>query len=758
VLEQVTADGQKPVAYASRALNPAEQNYTVTERENLALVYCLQEWQYMLEGSPHPVQCYTDHSALLSLLSKKVLSRREARWISEMSAFDLRIAHIEGKSNAVADPLSRRPDYEQLIAPAAVGAPQGVQLALRFGLLDSTAAQLAAAADSTVASLVALLGGAQHSTPWGTTAVADQPGPSGPTQQQKAPSAMVAAAVAVSADTAFKDALLAAYAADPRTAAVIRRLAAGEQIPPRNGQRWVLRDGLLYQVKGQQQRLFLPADQQLQLQVLQEFHEEPSAGHKGFSKTLARIKQHYTWKGITRHVRQYCSTCPVCQACKARNTKPAGQAQPLYIPDRPWQSVSLDLITQLPRSNGHTAIVVFVDRFSKQAHFAATTTKVTAPQLADLFIRTVYCHHGLPKDLVSDRDTRFVSDFWASLCKQLQVKRRLSTANHPQTDGQTERVNRILEEFLRAYCSARQDNWSQLLPMAEFAYNSSVQQSTGFAPFQLVYGSVPASPADLQAEALQAQQQQPELPHQPVQRPRQEQPQPAVQQPAAGGQQQQQPQPPLQPQRQPSHQRGTNRAAEQLVEQLAANWQLAKQRIAEAQQKQAETHNHRHSSEQFQAGDLVSLNVAHLRSSSPKHGSWKLHKKWLGPYKILRMHGPNAAELELPATMKIHPTVNISMLQKFRQSADFGQRTEPPPDPVLVEGQEEFEVEDILDRRVRTYGKGQREEYLVLWKGYPVWEATWEPKANLANAAERVHAFHQRMQSTASLLCLLHAS
>jgi len=427
VLEQVTAEGNQPVAYASRSLNPAEQNYTVTERENLALVYCLQEWQHMLEGHPHPVQCLTDHEALLSLLSKPVLSRREARWIGELAGFQLQISHIKGASNAVGDPLSRRPDHEQLIAPAAVGAPPGWQLAQRFGLLESAPPAMAAAASKTA---VAVLRATSPEQPRavpaaaavlrGTAAAAGQPracmevdsGRQRPQQQQQAPPSLVGAAVAVTPDTAFLEALKAAYRTDDQTSAVLERLERGDRLPPRNGQRWVLQQGLLYQVKGKQQRLFLPADAALQQHVMQQYHDAPAAGHKGSLKTLERIRRHYNWARQASIVREYCSTCPVCQSTKARNTQPAGLARPLPVPDRPWQSVSLDLITQLPKSHGHSAIVVFVDRFSKQAHFAASTTEVTAAGLADLFLDTVCRHHGTPSSLVSDRDVRFVSGFW----------------------------------------------------------------------------------------------------------------------------------------------------------------------------------------------------------------------------------------------------------------------------------------------------------------------------------------------------------
>ena len=151
--------------------------------------------------------------------------------------------------------------------------------------------------------------------------------------------------------------------------------------------------------------------------------------------------------------------------------------------------MSLDFITHLPKSaRGHDAIVVFVDRLTKQLHCCAMKTKISAPEVAAIFIQEVVRHHGLPSSIVSDRDPRFTAHFWRNLWELFETKLAMSTSFHPQTDGQTERANRTIEDILRAYVNAKQDNWDEYLCFAEIAYNQSIQASTGYAPYYLNTG------------------------------------------------------------------------------------------------------------------------------------------------------------------------------------------------------------------------------------------------------------------------------
>jgi hypothetical protein len=726
VLEQDTPEGRRPVAYASRSMNPAEQNYGATDRENLALVYCVEEWQHMLEGSLHPVTCFTDHQALVSLLTQEQLSRRQARWIMALAQYNLKVQYIKGENNVVGDPLSRRPDHEQLIAPAAVGAPEGWQLLQRFGLKQAYEDYTAAWQDAQqqVSQLQQRLATQRLAAPVAPKQQQSraqsrslQPGAPLPQHQQQQLGAqpLIAAAVTTQPDQEFLEAVKSAYAEDPKTAAVVEKLQGGGTIPPLKpgGKQWELREGLLWLRQGDSVRLYLPADVELQTHVLQRFHDEPSAAHRGAWKTHERIRQHYVWAGMKAQVYRYCRSCPVCQASKSSNQPPPGKPTPLPIPDRPWQHISMDFVGPLPSSAGYNAVMVVVDRFSKMAHFLPTVDTATAPDTATLFINGVYRLHGLPASIVSDRDRKFVSSFWTSLMSHLGVKACMSTANHPETDGQTERVNRVLKEMLRAYVSPKQDNWVHLLPLLEFAYNSSVHDSTGAAPFRLVRGYIPDSAADRAAQQPQQQQ-------------------------SVGG---------------PS-QGGANHAAERLALNLQDAHRDAKAHLAKAQVRQVEQLSKRRSAVQFKAGDRVLLSSALLRDLKAP-GARSLHRKFFGPFSIKRMVGTNAAELDLPLNWsRIHPVVNVGFLRLCSDTDEFGVRVAAPPEPQMVDGDWEFEVESILDVRTRRYGKGSRVEYLVQWKGYPLWECTWEPKGNLKNSPDLLRDFHESQQRTASMHCL----
>ena len=181
-----------------------------------------------------------------------------------------------------------------------------------------------------------------------------------------------------------------------------------------------------------------------------------------------------------------------CQRNKAATAKSPGLLQPLQIPADRWQSVSMDIITQLPETpRGNSAIAVFVDRLTKMTHLAATKTSFTSKEFADHFLKEVFAKHGCLKDIVSDRDARFTSEFFQEVCQQLRVKQNMSTAYydyHPQTDGQTERMNRVVEDMIRAYVQPSQMNWDWCLPLCEFSINNAYQDSIRISPFFLNYG------------------------------------------------------------------------------------------------------------------------------------------------------------------------------------------------------------------------------------------------------------------------------
>jgi len=181
--------------------------------------------------------------------------------------------------------------------------------------------------------------------------------------------------------------------------------------------------------------------------------------------------------------KQYVKNCDIDQRTKVVRHAPYGLMKPNEAPGRPWKSISMDFITDLPKSEGDDAILIVIDRLTKMAHFQPCTKEIDARQFSELLMREILRLHGLPKDSIADRGSIFTSDLWKETTKQLGIERRLSTAFHPQTDGQTERTNSTLEQYLRAYVNYQEANWKELLPMAEFACNNEYQESIKRTPF-----------------------------------------------------------------------------------------------------------------------------------------------------------------------------------------------------------------------------------------------------------------------------------
>ena len=351
----------------------------------------------------------------------------------------------------------------------------------------------------------------------------------------------------------------------------------------------------------------------------------------------------------------------------------------------------MDFVVQLPVTRkGFDAIVVFVDRLTKRSIFCPTNTTITAPEVAKIFFKHVFCHHGLPKVIVSDRDAKFTSHFWRTLFKQLGTKLSMSTAFHPQTDGQTERMNRTMEEMLRAYVSYNQDNWDEYLPAVEFAYNNSKQLSTGHTPFELDCDQHPLTSASL------------------------------------------------------INQRTLVPADDNFLEHWDNMISIAKDSLREAQERQTEYANQHRCHLIFKIGDKVLLSVQHINNPIDRQRpTRKLTLRYLELYTISAVISPTAYKLNLPTTLRIHPVFHISLLKLYNESEDFLRATPPPP--VLTNNNEmEYELETILDKRTLN-GSTQ---YLVKWIGYPLHDATWEPLTNLQNAQGKLNDFLMRTSNS----------
>ncbi len=252
-------------------------------------------------------------------------------------------------------------------------------------------------------------------------------------------------------------------------------------------------NGLLFLREGE--RMCIPDIPEARTILLQEVHDSPLAGHPGLDKTYTRLSQIAYWPNMRKHVQKYVKSCHTCRVSKIQTSKPSGLLQPLPIPDRPWTHMALDLIVHLPKTERQNdAVAVFVDRFSKTAHFVACQSSCSAQDLADLFFKNVVRLHGLPISIVSNRDPRFCSKFWSCLFSQLGTRLDMSTAYHQQTDGQSERTIQTLEQYLRVFVNKDHSNWDKLLDQAEFMYNSSKSASTNLSPFEAMYGFQPPTP------------------------------------------------------------------------------------------------------------------------------------------------------------------------------------------------------------------------------------------------------------------------
>jgi transposase InsO family protein len=235
----------------------------------------------------------------------------------------------------------------------------------------------------------------------------------------------------------------------------------------------------------------IPDHEELRYQILRSRHDAPAAGHQGRAKTLELVGRDFYWPTLCRYVHRYVDGCNTCQRSKPTHHARYGLLQPIPAAEAPWKKVTVDFIVKLPRSNGHDSILVAVDKNTKLAHFIPTKKTIGATGTANLYLNHIWKHHGTPQDIVSDRGAVFTSKFMRRLCQLLCITPSTTTAFHPQSNGQTERVNQILEQYLRMFTTRRQDDWAELLPLAEFAYNNSTHSTTGYSPFYATYGYHP---------------------------------------------------------------------------------------------------------------------------------------------------------------------------------------------------------------------------------------------------------------------------
>ncbi|KAL4038317.1 hypothetical protein IC575_001931 [Cucumis melo] len=421
-----------------------------------------------------------------------------------------------------------------------------------------------------------------------------------------------------------------------------------------------------------ERRLCVPSDSVSKTELLSEAHSSPFSMHPGSTKMYQDLKRVYWWRNMKREVAEFVSRCLVCQQVKAPRQKPAGLLQPLSIPEWKWENVSMDFITGLPRTlRGFTVIWVVVDRLTKSAHFVPGKSTYTASKWAQLYMLEIVRLHGVPVSIVSDRDARFTSKFWKGLQTAMGTRLDFSTAFHPQTDGQTERLNQVLEDMLRACALEFLGSWDSHLHLMEFAYNNSYQATIGMAPFEALYEKCCRSPVCL-GEVGEQRLMGPEL----------------VQ--------------------------STNEAIQKI-----------RSRMHTAQSRQKSYADVRRKDLEFEVGDKVFLKVAPMRGVVRFERRGKLSPCFVGPFEILERIGPVAYRLALPTSLStVHDVFHISMLRKYVPDPSHVVDYEPLEiDENLSYTEQPVEV---LAREVKTLRNKEIPLVKVLWRNHRVEEATWE--------------------------------
>src|SRR5437016_11009427 len=380
----------------------------------------------------------------------------------------------------------------------------------------------------------------------------------------------------------------------------------------RTWQNFLLRDGLLYRAN----KLCVLASS-VRLLLLQEAHGGGLMGHFGVKKMEDVLATHFFWPRMRRDIERYVSRCNTCNKAKSR-LNPHGLYLPLHVPSAPWEDISMDFVWGFPRTTrGRDSIFVVVDRFSKMAHFIPCHKSDNASHIADLFFTEIVRLHGVPNTIVSDRDAKFLSHFWRTLWYKLETKLLFSTTCHPQTDGQTEVVNRTLSTMLRAVLKTNLRLWEECLPHIEFSYNRSVHSTTKVSPFQVVYGFNPRTPIDLLS-----------LP--------------------------------------PS--KTINLDASQRSEFILKMHETTKLNIEKMNEIYRIASNKSRKEVILEPGDLVWV---HLRKERfPELRKSKLMPRVAGPFKVLEKINDNAYKLELPPDFGVSPTFNISDLRLYLGEED----------------------------------------------------------------------------------------
>jgi hypothetical protein len=421
-------------------------------------------------------------------------------------------------------------------------------------------------------------------------------------------------------------------------------------------------------------RIYIGQATDLKLKLFQTFHASAIGGHSGNRVTLHRLKQLFYWPLLKQFVQQQIAECPVCQISKGEHVPYPGLLNPLPIPKQKWSEISLDFIEGLPKSKGKNVILVVVDRLTKYAHFLPLAHPYTAQKVADLFIDNICKLHGPPSVIVSDRDTVFTSVIWKEIFAALRVTLNFSTAHHPETDGQTERVNQCLEQYLRCMAFQEPKKWCDWLPAAEMWYNCSYHTAIKMTPFEALYEYAPPRIQEFSLSNIATTEVQMNM-----------------------------------------------QEKQNMLQTLQTN-------LLQAQQRMKKYADLKRTERTFDVGAMVYLKMQPYRQTAlGLRNALKLTSKWYGPFKVIQRVGNAAYKLQLPEGTLLHDVFHVNQLKRH-----LGKNAVPNPQLPLVTPDGKIKVAPlaVLARRQvpRNAGSYQVAEpqWLIHWENLTPDEATWE--------------------------------
>ncbi|KAJ4801231.1 polyprotein [Rhynchospora pubera] len=428
---------------------------------------------------------------------------------------------------------------------------------------------------------------------------------------------------------------------------------------------WHIQAGLVKK----KNRLYVGIGAEVRNKIMEELHATAIGGHSGMQSTYHRIKRSFYWPGMKREICGFVKECDVCQRNKSENVPYPGLLQPLPIPNKVWSCITMDFIEGLPKSEGKSVIYVVVDRLTKYAHFTALSHPYNAQTVARVFMENVFKLHGLPTSIVSDRDKVFTSLFWRELFKHVGTTLSYSTAYHPQTDGQSERVNQCLETYLRCMANEHPKKWYHWLAVAEYWYNTSYHTSLKCTPFEALYGYAP--------------------PHMELGNP---------------------PITSIEP-------------VDTYLKERAIVLQKLREQLQRAQGRMKFFADKNRTERELEVGDLVYLKLQPYRQTSVAvRKCLKLSSRYYGPFVVLEKIGAVAYRLQLPPGSQIHPIFHVSQLKKR-----IGKHVPAPSLPLVgTDGEIRVEPVVILDRKIINRNGTPVAQVLVRWSNLPDEASTWE--------------------------------